>query len=50
MTGSNSTCVLRLSKSNNDFGVPFEITYAMEINGVKKFQLAINGAFHIQLK
>lgn len=43
MTGSNATCVLRLSKANNGFGSPFAIEDAMEINGVKKFQMSING-------
>ena len=43
MTGSNATCVLRLSKANNGFGSPFAIEDAMEISGVKKFQMSING-------
>ena len=43
MTGSNATCVLRLSKANNGFGSPFATEDAMEISGVKKFQMSING-------
>lgn len=50
MTGSNATCVLRLSKSNNGFGAPFDITDAMELNGVKKFQLSVNGAAPVGLE
>lgn len=42
-TGSNATCSLRLSKSNNGFGNPFAITDSMELSGVKKFELVING-------
>lgn len=44
MTGSNATCVLRLSKSDNGFGSAFDVTDVMELNGVKKFQMSINGA------
>lgn len=43
MTGSNATCILRLSKAINGFGSPFAIEDAMEISGVKKFQMSING-------
>ena len=43
-TGSNATCALRLSNVKaNGFGSPFDVNSAINISGVKKFKIVING-------
>lgn len=42
-TGSNAICALRLTKAKNGYGVPFALTDTMELSGVKKFNMSLNG-------